>query len=246
MENSQNISAKIRADLAKLPQGLIFRYRDIYPGNDTAEAVIKALNRMVNSGLLAKAAKGTFHKPIESRFGFLQPSQSEIIKDLLEENGKITGYLTGYSVFNQMGLTTQVSSIIQIGKNQTRPAFTRGQFSVAIVSQRNRITRENTPLLQLLDAIRFIKKIPGSSPDSSCRRLLVLLKNLSEQDINTLVLLALKYSPSVRALTGALLEKLNVEVSTIVLKKSLNPLTNFVIPGVEKTLSDASRNWNIK
>lgn len=46
-------------------------------------------------------------------------------KDLLEENGKIIGYLTGLSIYNQLGLTTQVSNTLQIGKNQIRPSFKR-------------------------------------------------------------------------------------------------------------------------
>jgi len=73
--------------------------------------------------------------------------------------GKITGYITGYSIYNQLGLTTQVGNTIQIGKNQVRPGFKRGRYTISFIRQKNTITKANIPLLQLLDAIRYIKKI---------------------------------------------------------------------------------------
>jgi hypothetical protein len=55
------------------------------------EAIIKALNRLVVSGKLVKLSKGKFYKLKTTVFGALQPDQSQVVKDLLEENGKITG-----------------------------------------------------------------------------------------------------------------------------------------------------------
>lgn len=246
MEKMQNISAKVRADLERLPQGYIFGYGDLLSRPENAEAVIKALNRMVKSGQIDKISKGRFYRPVVSQFGNLKPDQSEIIKDLLEENGKVTGYLTGYGIFNSLGLTTQVSSIIQIGKNQTRPAFNRGQFSIQIIRQKNRITKDAIPLLQLLDAVKFIRKIPGASVESSCRRLLTLIKDLSGKEIHTLVQLAMQYPPSTRALTGAFLEVLKLRSVSTRLRNSLNPLSAFKIPGADKVLSSVAREWNIR
>ena len=82
--------------------------------------------------------------------GTLQPNQAQVVKDLLEENGKITGYLTGYSIYNQLGLTTQVNNTIQIGKNQVRPKFKRERYTITFIKQKNSITKENIPLLQVL------------------------------------------------------------------------------------------------
>ena len=112
-----------------------------------------------------------------------------LLKDLLEENGKITGYLTGYSIYNQLGLTTQVSNTVQIGKNQVRPNFKRERYTITFVKQKNIITKDNIPLLQVLDAIRYIK-------------------DFKDKEIKRLVRLALIYPPATRALLGALLEQL--------------------------------------
>lgn len=228
----------------RLPKGYVFTCADLISEVRKTEAVTKALNRMVASGKIAKLSKGKYYKPENTPFGKLQPNQSQVVKDLLEENGKFTGYLTGYSIYNQLGLTTQVSNTIQIGKNQVRPNFKRERYTIAFVKQKNTITKENIPLLQILDAIRYIKKIPDTNIETSCRRFLAIIKNLSETETNTMVRLALKYSPATRALLGALLEQLQLIKTTESLFKSLNPITKYKLTGVSKVLSSTDK-WNI-
>ena len=120
-----NISENIRNRIDRLPKGYIFTYEDFDVDVKNKEAIVKALNRMVESGKISKLAKGKYFKPEKTPFGVLQPSQEQIVKDLLDEDGKTIGYLTGYSVYNKLGLTAQVSNVIQIGKNETRPKFKR-------------------------------------------------------------------------------------------------------------------------
>lgn len=228
----------------RLPKGYVFTYLDFNTEVNKKEAVIKALNRMVASGKIAKLSKGKYYKPENTPFGNLQPNQAQIVKDLLEENGKITGYLTGFSIYNQLGLTTQVSNTIQIGKNQVRPNFKRERYTIAFIKQKNTITKKNIPLLQLLDAIRYIRKIPNADIEASCKRFLALIKNLRDQEINTLVRLALKYPPATRALLGVLLNNLEKEQATGLLFKSLNPITKYQLIGAAKVLSNTQK-WNI-
>jgi hypothetical protein len=211
----------------------------VYEAND----VFKYLKASINGEL--KQGQKSFDDVFENtQFGNLQPNQSQVVKDLMEENGKITGYLTGYSIYNQLGLTTQLSNTIQIGKNQVRPNFKRERYTIAFVKQKNIITKDNISLLQILDAIRYIKKIPDTNIETSCKRFLALIKNLSETEINTMVRLALKYSPSTRALLGALLDQLKLGKITIVLFKSLNSITKYKLTGVAKVLSTTDK-WNI-
>ena len=153
----------IAVTIDRLPKGYVFTYADFTTEVNKKEAVIKALNRMVVSGKIAKLAKGKYYKPESTPFGNLEPNQFQVVKDLLEEDGKVIGYLTGYSVFNQLGLTTQVSNTIQIGRNEIRPALKRDRYTIKFIKQKNTITKEYVPLLQLLDAIRYIKKIPETA-----------------------------------------------------------------------------------
>lgn len=225
--------------------GHVFTYSEISKEVSRKEAVIKALNRMVASGKLSKLAKGKFYKPENTPFGTLQPNQEQVVKDLLQEGGKIIGYLTGYSIYNQLGLSTQVSNSVQIGKNQIRPNFNRERYSITFIRQSNPITKGNIPFLQLLDAIRYIKKIPDSTVEKSCKRLLAILINFSEKDLVTLVRLSLNYPPATRALLGALLEQLTYTTATAPLAKTLNPITQYKLPGAAKVLS-TTKKWNLK
>jgi len=234
----------ITSKIERLPKGYVFTYADFIEEVNKREAVIKALNRMVVSGKIAKLSKGKYYKPENTPFGNLQPKQAQVVKDLLEDDGKITGYLTGYSIYNQLGLTTQVSSTIQIGKNEIRPNFKRERYTISFIRQKNTITKENIPLLQILDAIRYIKKIPGTTIESSCSRLLAILKNLSDKDNSTLVRLALKYPPATKAILGALFDELQQDSLTEQLYKTLNPISKYKLIGVGKVLS-TSEKWNI-
>lgn len=238
------ITEYIAFNIDRLPKGYVFTYANFIAEVNRKEAVIKALNRMVASGKIAKLAKGKYYKPENTPFGNLQPSQVQVVKDLLEENGKITGYLTGYSIYNQLGLTTQVSNTIQIGKNQIRPNFIRERYKIAFLKQKNTITKESIPLLQLLDAIRYIKKIPDATVEASCARFLAIIKNLTDKEINMLVRLALNYPPATRALVGSLLDQLQQGNTTELLFKSLNPITTYRLTGASKVLSTTDK-WNM-
>lgn len=234
----------IAHNIDRLPKGYVFTYADFITEVSRKEAVIKALNRMVQAGKIAKLSKGKYYKPEGTPFGMLQPNQAQVVKDLLEDDGKIMGYLTGASIYNQLGLTTQVSNRIQIAKNQIRPNFKRERYSISFIRQKNTITKENIPLLQILDTIRYIKKIPDATVEASCKRLLSIIKNLSEKDQSTMVRLALKYPPVTRALVGALLEELKKSSLTEPLHQSINPITKYKLKGVGNVLRTAAK-WNI-
>lgn len=241
MKTTENIAFTID----RLPKGYVFTYADFTTEVKRKEAVIKALNRMARSGKIVKLSKGKFYKPDVTPFGNLQPNQYQIVKDLLEEDGKLVGYLTGYSIYNQLSLTTQVSSTIQIGKNEIRPSFKRERYRISFIKQKNTITKDNIPLLQILDSIRYIKKIPDTDTKMACRRFLAIIKDLSEQEKAVLIRLALKYPPATRALLGVFLEENGKIALTEALKKSLNPITSYKLSGIIKILPAAEK-WNIK
>ena len=237
------ITDYISYTIDRFPKGFVFTYADFPAEVNQKEAVIKALNRMVSTGKIAKLSKGKYYKPENTPFGTLQPDRSQVVKDLLEENGKTVGYLTGYSIYNSLGLTTQLSNVIQIGKNVVRPAFKRGQYAISFIKQNNIITKENIPLLQILDAIRYIQKIPDTTVGKSGKRLSVILKNLSDTEKSTLVRLALKYPPSARALLGTLLDTIQADALSQPLYDSLNPITKYKLPGLKVVFPEADK-WN--
>ena len=239
-----NIAEYIRKRIDRLPKGYIFTYEDFNADVKKKEAIVKALNRMVESGKISKLAKGKYFKPEKTPFGVLQPSQEQIVKDLLDEDGKTVGYLTGYSVYNKLGLTAQVSNVIQIGKNETRPKFKRERYTISFIKQKNTITKKNIPLLQILDSIKYIKKIPDTNIKTSCLRFLEIFKELNLDDKKELIRLSLKYPPSTRALVGALLDEIQENSITFTLKESLNPITKYELSNANEVLTKSS-DWNI-
>lgn len=228
----------------RLPKGYVFTYDYFRSEVKSKEAAIKALNRMVEAGKITKLSKGRYYKPEKSVFGELPPSQYQVVKDLLESNGKPIGYLTGLSIYNELGFTTQLSNTIQIGKNEVRPVFKRERYTIKCLKQKNIITKENIPLLQVLDVMNTVKKIPDCSIEQACERLLAILDSISEKEERTMVRLSQKYSPSTRALLGACLESIGRYENLETLRESLNGITSYKLPGASKVLA-TTKSWNI-
>lgn len=240
------VSENIANTIDRLPTDFVFTYSDFDIQVSSKDAVVKALNRMAASGKISKLAKGKFYKPRRTQFGALQPSSYQIAKDLLEQNGEVVGYFTGYSAYNNMGLTTQIPAALQIGSNKYRRAIKRGMYNISFIFQPNKITKQNIELLRILDAIRFIKEIPATTPDDACSRLISIISQLPEAKIITLSNLVLKYSPAVQALCGAILEKIGTKNSILEkISDSLNPLTEYNMPISESVLPNKN-NWRLK
>jgi predicted transcriptional regulator of viral defense system len=101
----------IKNTIDKFETGYIFTIDDFSISVNSPKNVSKILNHFVSIGYLRKLSKGKFYKPQTSKFGELQPDTYQTVKDLLQKDGKLIGYITGYSAFNDFALTTQVSAI---------------------------------------------------------------------------------------------------------------------------------------
>jgi hypothetical protein len=110
-------------------------------------------------------------------------------------------------------------------------------YSIRFVQQANLITKRNIPLLQLLDSIKSIKRIPDSTPDSSYNRIREIIKSLDEKNLDLMIKLAMKYNPMTRAIVGAIIEELYGEECSQVLRDTLNPITVYNVGLTKKVLS---------
>lgn len=236
------IGESIKKKLSETPEGVVLTISDFNIAPEYQAALVKALNRLVYQGSLNKISKGKYYKPRKSIFGSLKPSPEEITKDFLEKNGKLIGYITGNSAFASIGLTTQITSSIVIGTNDYRHPLMRGDYKVSFLLQRNPITIENIPLLRILDAIKLIKNIPASSPDTIISQLGKLIKSLSKKQQEELLVLAEGYTSYVRALLGAIME--HNKINTGKLKSNLNGTTIHKISISSESLPN-KKNWNI-
>lgn len=240
MTASQEIVRRVDA----MGTGRVFSIADLGLPADWWENIRVKLGRMVKERKLIKVTNGKYYRPEISILGSVPPSTRELVKDILYENGELKGYLTEFSIWDSMGLTTQFSSTIVIGLNKRKDPIIRNGRNIRFIIQPNEIKEGYVRLLQILDTLKFIKEIPDTTIKRSVNRLRDIIKSLEKAELSMIIELSLKYPPRVRALLGALIDSGGQSAITRVLKNTLNPLTTFKI-GISSEDFPSTKNWNI-
>jgi len=239
----QSVNRQVRKRVKGFKEGRIFDYDD-FQDLDNIKAIAISLCRLIKTKKIQRLAKGKFYKPKCTRFGELPPTESEIINQFLERDRRPIGYFTGNSAFNKLGLTTQVSNVFKIATNgQIGQKQLIGRIKIRFTKCPVTITKENIDLLPILDCLKNILSIPDASLPDSISRLYQMIFNLKVAERNKLSECSLGYNPRTRALLGAMLEKMGDRKNLRKLKRTLNPLTNYKLEGINNTLPQAS-NWN--
>lgn len=239
------ISQVVKSGIDSMPEGKIFDYSYFDLPQSGELTLAKALSRLTSTGIIQRLSKGKYYRPRNTIFGKIQPDENEIIRTLTYQEGRITGYLTGITIYNRLGLTTQVPNVLIIGTNKVLPEKKVNQYRIKYSKRNTVISEENIYLLQLLDALKDIKEIPDTSVDNSFGILLGKIRNLAITEQKRLLKLAVDYNPATRALVGALFEKYIPGSDIEALKKSLNGLSQFKIKISEQLLPNLA-DWNIK
>lgn len=119
---------------------------------------IKAiLNRLTKENIIKSAYKGIYYIPKVNIFGEMPLAIRKIIqyKYLIDKSGNIKGYVTGATLFNQVGLTTQVPNITDIATNECKNynKYTNEYLKTTIRKPKIEVTTDNYKYLQLFDLI---------------------------------------------------------------------------------------------
>ena len=228
----------------KMREGYVFTSTDFIDIVKDPSILSRSLRALVLSGKIQKASKGRFYKPVKSIFGTLPPYEEWLVQEFLMDGKRIIGYMTGQYAYSVLGLSTQISSVYTIGSNTYRRMVTRGNVQIRFIIQPNTITRANIPLLQILDAIRFIRQIPACTPDDACVMLRKTISGLSREERGLLASLSMKYTGYVRAIVGAILDEKN-DIDTNTLYQSLNPATTYKIGLNEEALPNRKK-WRVQ
>jgi Family of unknown function (DUF6088) len=240
MIKQANIANRVKHQIKALPEGQVLR---MIPEGQNELAYFKTLSRLVQSGKLIRLEKGKYYKPKITRFGPIRPSESEVIKALTQKGDKVTGYLTGNALYNLWGLTTQVPNILTIARRTRLPVKELSGYKIRFAVRPFAFKDTDIPMMQLLDALTDIQKIPDTSPEKVVPIWIEKISNLQSLQISRMMKLALEYPPSTRALLGALLETYLPSQPTDILRKSLNPLTKYKLKGIEAVLPNNTK-WN--
>lgn len=240
------LASEIRKRIMQLPEGKTFGYDDLRIARDGYSAAAKAIERLQKEGLIKKVSKGVFYKPEQTVFGELKPDYSELLRPYLFENGKRVAYETGPSLYNRLGLTTQMAFRIKIASRGKRININRGILKADAVKSYAEVTDSNYETLGLLDAFKDIKRIPDCSVAQAVRRLSAIIKALDNKQTESLIKYALLYPPRARALAGAVLENNGRKGKGLEkLKDSLNPLTTIKL-GLKEVELPTKANWYIQ
>jgi hypothetical protein len=238
------LAEQIRNKILALPEESTFGYAELCIAKEDYQTAAKALERLQKKETIKKISKGVFYKPKQTIFGEIKPDYNEQLKPFLFKNGKRIAYVTGTSLYNQLGLTTQLAFRIKIASRSNRISINRGALKASAAKSYVEVTDDNYQLLGFLDAIKDIKMIPDAEVKTSVKILVGKIKNLSEKQIKEMVQYAMVYPPRTKALLGAMLENIDNTINTKALKESLNPLTKVKIGLTEKELSTVN-NWYI-
>lgn len=240
-----SIAETVQNSIESMPAGQIFGYQELPNYAHSPSAVIKAVGRMVSDKRLERFAKGKFYVAKKGLLGKRKPSDNELIRAVLYENGRLRGYVTGGALFNRLGLTTQVPRTVTVAYNGGRQEKEFGTIRIKTVATRVPVRQENVVLLQYLDVLKDIKTIPDSDINVSLAVMSKKLGELSDVDQSRSVVLAEKYyGPQVRALLGMLYSSLGVFVPES-LSHSLNPTTVYKL-NIDNSQWPNAKDWNIR
>ena len=165
----------------------------------------KTLERMSKQGSLVHLTKGLYYRPKKSRFGTIPISEKEIIGHYTN-NGR--GIVIGYRLYNQKGLTTQISKRVEV-------------LSSVVTEQKKNIqnicvTNSGIDLTQ--ETIPVIENMREFATEYSDTAAVFVLKNR-------------KYKKSTIAFLERFLNYLGVENT---LHQFLSALSSYAIPEMEE------------
>jgi len=240
-----NITQTIRSSIADIPAGQIFGYQDLPCYFESSSAVIKAIGRMVVDKKLERLSKGKFYTQKIGVLGPRKPSDGELIRSMTYKNGCLYGYVTGPSLYNQLGLTTQIPRTITIASNGGRQKKELGTIRIKTEATSIPIKEEDVTLLQYLDALKDIKKISDSDVNRSLKIISSYILKLSISEQERMVNLAeTYYRPQVRALIGLIFTRFNLSIPRS-LALSLNPTTTYKLK-LKEAEWPLAKQWNIQ
>ncbi len=239
------VARKLEKRIEKWQDGTTFKYQELAIAPEDYGAATKAIERLIKKGLINRASTGLFYKPKKTAFGNLKPKEEDLLKPYLFEGKERIAYITGTSLFNRMGLTTQVPKNIRVASRGKRIITKVGSLQVKPVKSYVEVTNDNYYLMELLDVLKDFKTIPDSEKSQVIKFIIQKFKTLSKKEQDKLIEIALKYPPRVRSLTGALLNDISPKEPVIRLKKSINPLTVYEF-GIDNKILPNIEYWNIR
>lgn len=237
----ETIAGQIQKQINNTKTGVLFTYHDFKFSQGKIEALSQTLSRLVKKGIIERLRKGVFYKPQKTKFGNIKPSETEILRSMIDPSNS---YVTGLNVFNNLGLTTQISNEVVIATPKPKKRQNIHGLKIKYVKGLKPEQENDIQKLQLLDALKNFKTIPDKDTQLFIKIIEKKLDNLARKDLKRLINLAKKYNPATRALLGAVLESMDILELSEELKITLNKTSKYSLNVPEEVLPN-KKNWSI-
>jgi hypothetical protein len=129
---------------------------------DKPGAVLRELSRLTSEGKLVRLTKGVYVRPINTPLGPSTLSKEELAKVKIVKSGA-EFVSTGYSGFNALRITPQVSGITELAIDRPIRVIDSAKSRVRFVV-RNRRTLKDPTERAVLDALRRVNHISDATP----------------------------------------------------------------------------------
>ncbi len=186
--------------IGQLEAGRIFLFKDLsFDAGRTANVAV-LLSEQCRKGNLVRISKGAYYRPAKSKLGLgeLPVYQDEQLRHI---TNKLQGYITGVYAYNKMGLTEQMATSITIATARPVRNFQFGRLHIVCVKAYVQDCMDETsiPYLRVLDAIKDMKHIPGTTEQEVYDLVRTLyFSRYSIHEIEKVTSLAKCYPPRVR------------------------------------------------
>jgi hypothetical protein len=228
----ESFKSDIQRQIELIPEGQIFTFKDlVFPLSKFANVAV-ILSGLSKENKLERIEKGAYYKPRQSTLGLgvLPVYQEEKLRYLAN---KLNGYLTGAYIYNKMSLTEQVPAVITIAVRYPVRAFRFDKLSVECVKAYVDVPgdKQTLRLIQILDAIKDYRRIPGASPQAAYSRIFKLhISSLEYVNLEKLVSLSKDYPPRARKLLSRMLHESDNKNLEEQLVATICPTTRFDLP----------------
>ncbi len=218
----------IRKAIQEIPLGRVFSYSELATTQLKHTTLVSEMSRLVKDGVVYRVMRGRF---VVSDKNQKTASGIEIINAICRYRNKLCGYETGPSVWEKWGLIpiTKNRKEYYVAITQMRPAQTHEGIIIRFKKAKLDPSRYNHEILQFLDTLESINKIPTKSKEKVLPVLFSIFNQWNESKKQQFSNYALAYSPIARVLAGIFLQNTGNNEASKKLAISLHPATTYKI-----------------
>lgn len=219
----------IEATIEQEPENQLLESSTLYIksfGTVPETTYYKVLERMSKQGTLVHLTKGLYYRPKKSEFGLIPISENEIISHYTK-NGR--GIVIGYRLYNQKGLTTQISKRVEV-LSSALSEQKKNIKNVCVTNCRLELTEETVPVIETLEILQNYRNIENVNKSALGSYMRDFASSYSDSAA-VYILKNRKYKKSTIAFLDSFLKFFGVQNT---LNQFLSALSSYAIPGMEE------------